>query len=112
MPDASNTPFTVRYENLTAILAKAIQEIATLSGAFRANLINFLADASNGTLFAESIHAKRELCVDDVCITRDQFLRMVPQSEDGQTRAPSREAPHQLPPQFPHPMPKIPPPAS
>jgi len=30
--DASGTPFTVRYEQLTSVLAKAIQQIANITG--------------------------------------------------------------------------------
>jgi hypothetical protein len=57
--DASGTPFTVRYENLTAVLAKAIQEIGAISGAFKDSLTAWLADAGNGIedLFAKNIHA-------------------------------------------------------
>jgi hypothetical protein len=80
--DAGGTPFTVRYENLTAILAKAIQEVAAITGAFRDHLIAWLGDAANGIhdLYAGIMHAHSvqtdELCVGDVCVTRDQFLRM------------------------------------
>jgi hypothetical protein len=72
--DASSTPFTVRYENLTAILAKASQEIAAK-----------LDDLSNVVAASAHKFTTHELCVDDVCVTRDQFLRMVEQSENGQT---------------------------
>jgi hypothetical protein len=91
--DASGTPFTVRYENLTAILAKAIQEIATISGAFSASLIAWLGDAANGIhdLYAGIMHAHSvqtdELCVADVCITRDQFLRMTQSAAAGEGSA-------------------------
>jgi hypothetical protein len=103
--DASSTPFTVRYENLTAILAKAIQEIATLSGTFKDNLVAWLADAGNGIhdLYADTLHAKNRLCVDDVCVTRDQFLRMVQQSGQaagqgsGTSGAPATPAPSEPP---------------
>jgi hypothetical protein len=76
--DASNTPFTVRYENLTAILAKAIQEMATITGAFEQNLIAWLGNATNGIgdLFANNIHAQNELCVGSTCVTPAQFEAM------------------------------------
>jgi len=86
--DASNTPFSVKYENLTAILAKAIQEIAGISGAFKANLIAWLGDAGNGigNLFAQTITATnvtadtgtfQKLCVGSTCVTPAQFQAMV-----------------------------------
>ncbi len=69
----------VRYENITAILAGAIQEMAAISGAFRDNLIAWLADASNGIgkLFAGEIDTPN-LCVTDstgakTCITKAQL---------------------------------------
>ena len=33
--DASGTPFTVRYEQMTSLLAKAVQQIATITGTFK-----------------------------------------------------------------------------
>ena len=38
----------ISYGNLGAIFAKAIQEIATITGTFKSNLIAWLADAQNG----------------------------------------------------------------
>jgi hypothetical protein len=41
-------------------------------------LTQWFADTTNGItdFFARRIHAKDELCVGDVCVTRDEFLRM------------------------------------
>jgi hypothetical protein len=77
--DDSGLPFTVRYENLTAILAKAIQDVANISGAFQTNLIAWLGSAANGVtnLFAGNIHAQNELCVGSTCVTPAQFQAMV-----------------------------------
>lgn len=79
-PDA---PHAVRYENITAILAGAVQQIAGVSGEFRSALVAWLADTGNGIgdLVAAAIHAKSvstdNLCVGTVCVTQEQFLRMV-----------------------------------
>jgi hypothetical protein len=92
--DAEGRPFTVRYENLTAILAKAIQEIAAVSGAFKANLTNFLGSSTNGIsqFFAGTITALTEirspkLCLTDgpddpspVCVTKTQLSALLRQS--------------------------------
>jgi hypothetical protein len=85
--DATGTtplaPHGVRYENITAILAGAIQDIATVSGAFRDNLIAWLADAGNGieNLYAGIVHSQEDdtqkLCLWDAagksCYTRSQL---------------------------------------
>ena len=77
--DASSTPFSVKYENLTAILAKAVQEIATISGAFKANMIGWLGNSANGItdFVARRGHFSDELCVGDTCVTPAQFKAMV-----------------------------------
>lgn len=86
--DASSTPFTVRYEQLTSILAKAIQEIGTISGAFRDNLVAWLGDAGNGVhqFFADigNFHTVNtdNLCVkksdgSSICVTGDQLASAV-----------------------------------
>jgi hypothetical protein len=62
--DASGTPFTVRYEQLTSLLAKAIQQIATITGTFRDALAAWFGSAGDGSgkLFAHEVHTE-ELCV-------------------------------------------------
>ena len=81
--DSSNAPFTVRYENLTAVLAKAIQDIASVSGAFKDALVAWLGDETNGIgkLFAGEVHTK-QLCVaksdgSEVCITGDELASVL-----------------------------------
>ena len=80
-----NGTLGINYTGLIAPMVGAIQDIAKITGDFKDNLIAWLGDASNGIhdLFAQNLHAEKELCVGDVCVTRDQFLRMVEQS--GQT---------------------------
>ena len=87
----------MRYENLTAILTKAIQEIATISGAFRANLTAFLADATNGIhdLFTDAIHAKNN-CASPTCASpgtnSSAWCSRVKEAHQG--REPPRQSPH------------------
>ena len=70
------------YGRITPLIVKAVQDIANLSATFRNSLVAWLADAQNGIaeLFAMVGDFGRvntsELCVDDVCVTRDEFLRM------------------------------------
>ncbi|MCF7831790.1 MAG: tail fiber domain-containing protein [Candidatus Pacebacteria bacterium] len=83
----------VNYANMTPILTKAIQELdlkvsllesqTIASGGFSlASLTtltkDFLADVGNGiqNIFAKKITTE-ELCVEDICVTRDQFLQMI-----------------------------------
>jgi hypothetical protein len=79
---ASSTPWGVDYGRITPLIVKAVQDIATISATFKTNLIAWLADAQNGItdFFANVGNFGRvntdELCVDDVCVTRDEFLRM------------------------------------
>jgi hypothetical protein len=76
--DASGTPFTVRYEQLTSLLAKAIQQIATITGTFKANLIAWFANASNGIgQFFADVGNFHKICLSDSngtsCYTRSQL---------------------------------------
>jgi hypothetical protein len=92
--DKDNLPFSVRYENLTAVLAKAVQEIASISSTFKTALIAWLADANNGieSFFAKDIYAtnltadvgtfKQKVCIfksdgTQVCITGDQLANII-----------------------------------
>jgi Chaperone of endosialidase len=106
--DASGTPFTVRYEQLTSLLAKAIQQIATITGTFKSNLIAWLASAENGItdLFAKNLHAENvdahrvvgdELCARDdsgtpVCVTGDQLKSLLTGSVLGASTQHQEEA--------------------
>jgi hypothetical protein len=68
----------IDYPSLTAVLAKAIQQIGTISDSFRTNLIAWFAQASNGIgdFFANRVHTK-EICVgeggNETCITKTQL---------------------------------------
>ena len=83
---------TVRYENLTAILTKGMQQLVyrlegiasttatstpdseSFVGNFFSNIFekikNWFADAANGIgeLFADTFRAKEKICVDDQCL--------------------------------------------
>lgn len=98
MHDGENKSFSVRYENMTAVLAKAIQEmdiniesIATstpgATGSFAdrfftnlyTRLVAWAGDVTNGVgnFFANAIHAKEEICVDDQCLNKEQVKKLI-----------------------------------
>lgn len=70
---------TLQDRPLIAAAINAIKEIASITGAFKANLIAWLADAQNGIerVVARVFKGQRaevnELCVGSTCITEAQF---------------------------------------
>jgi hypothetical protein len=70
---------SLNYEGLIVPLIKAVQDIASLGTTFKANLIGWFADATNGIkdFYASIVHSNRvetqELCVGSTCVTEDQF---------------------------------------
>jgi len=52
--------------------------IGRLFASLTSRIIAWFADAMNGItkFFAGEVHAKDKLCVDDVCVTRDQFAEV------------------------------------
>lgn len=73
----------INYIGLIAPIVGAIKEIASISGAFKAALMAWLADASNGihVLYATVMHAQSvktdELCVGATCISEPQLAAIV-----------------------------------
>jgi hypothetical protein len=72
--------YTLNYAGFTPYLVKAVQEIASITGVFKDNLVAWLGDASNGItrFFADTITANKQLCVKNsdgtpVCVTGDQL---------------------------------------
>jgi len=93
----------VRYEQLTSVLTKAIQEIATISGTFEQNLIAWLASASNGIhdLFAGTVHA-HQFCAQksdgtEVCVTGDQLAALLAADNPSPLRGSTRPRGHLFP---------------
>jgi hypothetical protein len=86
--DASNTPFSVKYENMTAILAKAVQDLANVSGVFQTNLVAWLANSSNGitSIFAHNGNFDttntQKLCIGNTCLTEAQLQQLM-QAQNG-----------------------------
>jgi hypothetical protein len=80
--DPSNTPYTFKYENFTSILARAVQEVGTISGVFRVNMIAWFTDAGNGIgdFFANRVRTNT-LCISspsgETCITKPQLDAML-----------------------------------
>lgn len=78
--DAGGLPFSVRYENLTAILATGIQELEAQLAGFASW---FGADGS--------LQVQGDVCVDDVCVSREQFRQIL--IDGGASEAADAEAP-------------------
>lgn len=82
--DASGTPFTVKYENLTAILASAIQKLFAQLSDLAATVASFADHFTTRELTftrAEGGSMKlRELCLGSTCITETQLAALLSQS--------------------------------
>jgi len=63
--DASSTPFTVKYENLTAILAGAIQQMWKTVAGFAQSFTS------------RRITASEQLCVGSTCVTESQLQELL-----------------------------------
>ena len=101
---ASNGYLQVSYAGITPVLTESVRELnlkissieafaadAADSRTFIQSLVAWLASATNGIgdLFAGTLHTKdvqtdqthtNQLCVGTVCVTQEQFMRMVQQS--------------------------------
>jgi Chaperone of endosialidase/Domain of unknown function (DUF5011) len=104
---ADNGTLLLNYAGLTPYLTAALQQIASISGAFRDNLIAWLGDANNGiqNLFAKNIYATNittnlltanevdagQLCATDasgkICITKAQLSAILAGQGAGQGSA-------------------------
>jgi hypothetical protein len=80
---------TVNYAVMTPILTEAVRElnlkinniesIATLQNqTFKDSLIAWFGDQTNGIVdfFVGSVHAKNQICIDDVCIDKSDFQKL------------------------------------
>jgi Chaperone of endosialidase len=92
-----NAPHGVRYENITALLAGAIQEIATISGAFEQNIIAWLGNSENGIhdLFAGTVHA-HQFCAQksdstEICVTGDELASLLAASSQSSSASVSTQ---------------------
>jgi len=81
--NASGSPASIDYDKLTAVLARAIQQIATITDTFRDNLISWLGNARNGIgdFFANRVRTK-QLCLGDAsgvetCISKTQLDQLL-----------------------------------
>ena len=90
---------SVKYTQIGALLTKAIQEIASITGTFKSNLIAWLADATNGItdFFAERVHTQ-ELCTKtsdgtEVCASGDQLAAILSAQAGAPSAGGNSEAP-------------------
>lgn len=81
--NASGSPASIDYDKLTAVLARAIQQIATITDTFRDNLIAWLGNAKNGVddFFANRVRTK-QLCLSDAggqetCVGKNQLDQLL-----------------------------------
>lgn len=92
----------IQYGNLTAILTRAIQQIAAITGTFKQNLITWLADASNGItkivtgLLAADRVETDELCLGSTCVTEAQLQALLSQPAAAAAANPSPPEPPPL----------------
>ena len=86
--------FTMNYAGLTPYLVKAVQEIGTISGTFKANLIAWLSSAENGIVdfYASIVHANdghfaNKICVgsgaSETCINQQQLAALLGAATNG-----------------------------
>ena len=80
--------YALNYAGFAPYLTRAIQEIASISGQFKDNLVAWLGNEENGIhdLYASVVHTKevhaQELCAQtssgqDVCVTGDQLAALL-----------------------------------
>ena len=78
----------VAYGSLTPVLVESIKKLnlniidldkPDKTNTWRDAIISWLGNIANGItqIFAEKITAKQELCIDDLCITKDQLRNMI-----------------------------------
>jgi hypothetical protein len=82
-----NTPggfMGVDYSKLTAVLTQGIKELYVSVQEIKTKLNDVLAWFNNGNL-----NIQKDVCVDDVCVTKDQFKQMLRNGGASVTPAPS-----------------------
>jgi hypothetical protein len=70
--DSSSLPVNVKYANLTAVLAKAIQEFKAVFDRLAVKIEPILTWFVGGKFMVQN-----DICVDDVCVTKEQFKQML-----------------------------------
>ncbi len=91
-PEDESVMWGVDYGKVTPLIVKAVQEmnlniegigleVIDPANSLAEYLRKFFENATNGirTMFADKVQTK-ELCVEDVCVSRDQFLQMIENS--------------------------------
>ena len=91
--------YTMNYAGLTPYIVKALQDIATITGAFKANLVAWLGSSVNGIqkiiadlMVANTVRANQQLCVGTTCVTPEQFQAMVAAAAKSSSTAPTDPA--------------------
>jgi hypothetical protein len=96
--------WTVDYSRLSPMIIRAVQDLHiqlqsiensfSEQNSFVDNIIAWLGDMTNGiqNIFTKRITTE-ELCVEDICVTRDQFLQMIENSNTSFDQNPIEEEP-------------------
>ncbi len=72
--DAEGRPDNIDYAKLTAILAKAIQELSGRVDAITGTVTGLVLDSiSSHVIYTQELHIDGSVCVDDICVTKEQF---------------------------------------
>lgn len=76
--DDVNHTLGLTYTEFIPVIVNGMKDIANIVGVFRDKLVAWLGDSGNGIedLFAHRMHAD-ELCLQDVCVTRDQLAALL-----------------------------------
>jgi hypothetical protein len=69
------TPRGVRYEEMVALVVKAVQELSALISSISTK-VSIIYTWFDGGVFT----AQGDICVDDICVTKDQFKALLIQS--------------------------------
>lgn len=83
--DPTNGAWGVQYDKLGALALEAIKEMANLADSFKAKLVTWFADATNGIgdFFAQRGHFAEEICVGSTCITGTQLQTLLASANAG-----------------------------
>ncbi len=75
----------VKYNTMSALLVRAVQDIANLADAFKVKLIAWFGNAGNGIadFFADNVRARNQLCVGSTCVNEAQLAALLANSASG-----------------------------
>lgn len=101
------TPRGVRYEDLSVMTLKGLQDVVftinnvsdlTKTNTLRDSLLSWLGDFGNGIgkIFAGTLQAKDQVCIDDVCINKEQLRTLIQNQTEPAPSAPTVSQPETI----------------